>query len=215
MKGNAAISFGVSRNKTEPEKLRMVPAAYGIALKALAQKHDLGWERVAELAAVSTVTAWRVTKGDGTVATADKLRHALQREFIRRGIAEQVPPLVVKPPPGLEEWVGFGRVLLDDDPIAFAETIASVRTIVQGVEQRRQARKRMAETASGADRSADGGDLSSIRIGAEPVQLPGIAPEPDRGSGYRASNDEDAKGPVDRPRKPPRRRRPGEVRPRR
>jgi transcriptional regulator with XRE-family HTH domain len=116
---------------------RLVPAEYGLRLKAAAEQLGLGFEQLAELAHISPVTAWRVTKGEGTVKAAEAMRGALLDHAFKTGGTVEIPPPVVQAPLELHEWLRIGEALFVIDRDQFDKVLARTKKLVealQGVE---------------------------------------------------------------------------------
>lgn len=128
MKCSPAISFGMpaSRRTAKPSTPRMVGAEYGLMLRTIAEETG-GWGKAAGEAGISSVSAWRLTKGKGTMKSALAMRAALER----RG-AKVPPPAAGAALSSAEmaEWIELGQWLLDHDRRAFDRARTEIRRLV-------------------------------------------------------------------------------------
>jgi hypothetical protein len=122
-----AISFADMSGKKKAQ--RLVPAEYGLRLKATAQQLGIGWEQLAELAGYGPMAAYRLARGEGSLAAAD----AMHRALVAKG-ASIPPPMIAAPPDGLEEWIELGEKLSVLDHERFAAVLQDVRGVVAAVE---------------------------------------------------------------------------------
>jgi hypothetical protein len=122
-----AISFAGMSGKKKTQ--RLVPAEYGLRLKAEAQLLGIGWEELAGLAGYGPMAAYRLARGEGSLAAAD----AMYQVLVGKGVAIP-PPVIASPPDGLEEWIDLGDRLHAIDPKRFAAVMEDVRKVVSAVE---------------------------------------------------------------------------------
>lgn len=100
-------------------------------LRTAADQLGVGWEKLAEEAGISPVSAWRVEKGEGSVKSALALREALER----RG--RTLPPPVAAEsvgPDDLIEWSKLGQKLYAADRDQFTRALNQVRELVRAME---------------------------------------------------------------------------------
>jgi transcriptional regulator with XRE-family HTH domain len=113
----------------KPKSPRLVAASYGQRLRAEAKAAGIGWEALAERAGISSVSAWRVEDGKGSLKSALALRDALV------SLGRTIEPPVVSLGEGpLEEWTRLGEKLYAADREAFDDVLARVRDVVKAQE---------------------------------------------------------------------------------
>lgn len=131
MKCSAAILLGMSPSRREPAAKpttpKMVAAEYGAMLKATADGADIGWEQLARDAGISTVSAWRLTKGSGSMKSALAMRAALEK----RGV-HVAPPAAgaALASEDMAAWIAMGQWLYDNDRSAFDQATSEIRKLI-------------------------------------------------------------------------------------
>lgn len=130
--------------KNDPPRAKNVaPAGFVPALQERAERLGVTWEDVVNRAQLSTTTAWRLTSGSASLATARKVERVLDELEKARGGATSADR-----ESRIAEWIIVGREIFGADRERFDRLLASLRLLAQRLQLEKQIDEQLLELLS-------------------------------------------------------------------
>lgn len=126
-----------------PRPKNAPPVGFVESLQERAARLGLTWAEAIRLADLNRQSAWRLSKGMASLATARRVESALDEIERRRG-----SPTTSEREAALALWIKAGRELVEADPARFEQFLGHVRLLLERIRLEREADAKLHEILS-------------------------------------------------------------------